>query len=65
MNAESDALYLVFLRNGRFSVQTCFIMHKSLGGHAETSVTSPLLQLSNFMQYVNIEESDEKCKKFR
>jgi len=29
----------------RFSVQTYFITHKSLSGHAKTSVTSPWLKI--------------------
>jgi len=50
VNTEPDALLtsfvtLQFLHNGRFSVQTFFITRKSLGGHAETYVSSLFLKL--------------------
>ena len=46
MNAESDALLtsfgtrVIFLHNGKFSVQTFFVTRKSLDGHAKTPVSN-------------------------
>ena len=59
MNAKFDALLISFgshicvcvlqvLHNCRFFVQTFFIMRRSLGGHAKTSASSPLLIIIKF-----------------
>jgi len=45
-----------FLHNGRFSVQTVFITHESLGGDAKMSATLPLLKIIEVHAVENLQD---------